>query len=542
MLNFSYAMEDGAIVMIDQFPDDLSPFSQGTAIDTDPISYFLPPQSSSSSTTADFSSMSATIDDNATSPFLSLFTLVSENPSNPTFSLFPQVSENVATFKPIGNNNPPPPPTVAEPSTDLCLSLPFTPDTSSTITTLHCSIGSQDSSALASSNCVAKRSLFQGPISISKSAEEKFVPVGMRKELTNNAKRQRLVIQPAAVPSTDLCLSLPSTDICLSLPSTPDTSSTITALQCSIGSQDSSALASSDCAAKRSLFQESNMGPISISKSEEEKFVPLRVRKEWTNNAKQHLIIQPVAVPSTALCLSLPFTPGTSSTITTPQCSTGSQDFSAMASSSCWVDVSDNCAAKRSLFEGPISISKSGEEKFVPVKKFTVRKESVNDAKRQRVIIQPVAAAAAREEGHWITKKLTKSDVNGASRLLLPRQEVKNYILPFLDEEKQAIICQDIRGIDVTVLDLDTETEHNLTLKKWSTDSFQLVKAWTTEFVKRRNLKQDDVISIRWEKNNSRFCFRVQMRNQVDGHSVQIFSLAEEKVEVISSLAINRNR
>ncbi|KAG5592429.1 hypothetical protein H5410_042943 [Solanum commersonii] len=100
-------------------------------------------------------------------------------------------------------------------------------------------------------------------------------------------------------------------------------------------------------------------------------------------------------------------------------------------------------------------------------------------------------------------EKLTRSDVNGASRLLLSRQDVNNYILP---------LC----GVDVTVFDMDTQTSHILTLKKWSTNSFHLVKAWTKDFVKRRNLKENDAISIRWEKSNSRFCFRVQMRDQVD--------------------------
>ncbi|KAF3648011.1 putative B3 domain-containing protein-like [Capsicum annuum] len=128
-----------------------------------------------------------------------------------------------------------------------------------------------------------------------------------------------------------------------------------------------------------------------------------------------------------------------------------------------------------------------------------------------------VAAAEGEEEGYRIIKSLTKSDVNGASRLLLPRQEVKNYVLRFVKEEEQTIICNEIRGVDVTVYDVDTHTEHILTLRKWpATNSFQLVKAWTREFVKRRNLKEDDVIWIRWETKNYRFCFGVHTRNQVD--------------------------
>ncbi|KAM3267150.1 hypothetical protein P3S67_032661 [Capsicum chacoense] len=198
--------------------------------------------------------------------------------------------------------------------------------------------------------------------------------------------------------------------------------------------------------------------------------------------------------PSIDLCLSLPYTPDT--TITTLHRSVGSSQHS---------------SAKRSLFR------ETGDEKFVPAKKIKVRKHSTpNNSKRPQAVV-PVAAATGEgeEEGHWIVKPLTKSDVNGASRLLLGRQDVKNYVLPFMKEEEQAVICNELRGVDVKVYDMDTQTVHILNLRKWATNSFQLVKAWTSEFVKRRNLKEDDVIWIRWDKNYYRFCFRVHMRNGV---------------------------
>ncbi|XP_049361627.1 putative B3 domain-containing protein At1g78640 [Solanum verrucosum] len=179
-----------------------------------------------------------------------------------------------------------------------------------------------------------------------------------------------------------------------------------------------------------------------------------------------------------------PSLPNTSSTA---QSSIDSQHSSSFASSSREVNALGNSAPKRSLLQ-----------EFIPLKKPKLTKES------------------NREEGHWITKKLTRSDVNGASRLLLSRQDVNNYILPFMNKEERIIICQQLCGVDVTVFDMDTQTSHILTLKKWSTNSFHLVKAWTKDFVKRRNLKEKDAISIRWEKSNSRFYFRVQMRDQVD--------------------------
>ncbi|KAG5592437.1 hypothetical protein H5410_042951 [Solanum commersonii] len=187
---------------------------------------------------------------------------------------------------------------------------------------------------------------------------------------------------------------------------------------------------------------------------------------------------------STDLCLSLPSLPNTSSTA---QSSIDSQHCCSFASSSREVNALGNSAPKRSLLQ-----------EFIPLKKPKLTKESNG------------------EEGHWITKKLTRSDVNGASRLLLSRQDVNNYILPFMNKEEQSIVCQQLCGVDVTVFDMDTQTKHVLTLKKWSTNSFHLVKAWTKDFVKRRNLKEKDAISIRWEKSNSRFCFRVDTRNQLD--------------------------
>ncbi|KAM3397293.1 hypothetical protein P3S68_000805 [Capsicum galapagoense] len=141
--------------------------------------------------------------------------------------------------------------------------------------------------------------------------------------------------------------------------------------------------------------------------------------------------------------------PSSSAAYTPVQCSIDSQDSSVLG----------NPSHKRCLFQ------ESGEEKFF--KKIKVTKDSTP------------------EERHWITKPLTKSDVNGCSRLLLPRREVKNYVLPFMDEEQQYTICNDSCGIDVTVFDVDTQTEHSLTFKKWN-GNFYLIKAWTAEFCKEK--------------------------------------------------------
>ncbi|XP_016469215.1 uncharacterized protein LOC107791634 [Nicotiana tabacum] len=216
--------------------------------------------------------------------------------------------------------------------------------------------------------------------------------------------------------------------------------------------------------------------------------------KHFVNNYPPSSTSSPL--PSTDLCLSVPGTIPETSTLPSN-------------SNSPNIINQDSCASKRLFHQpniGPVLKRKGEDRKLVPIKK-------------RRLLLRPVApaAAAAVEEEHWIIKKLTKSDVNGSSRLLLPRQEVTTYVIPYLDEQK-ATDCQKLCGTDVNVWDLDTQSEYSLTLKKWATDSFQLIKSWTPYFVKRRNLKEDDVIALRWDRNNSRFCFRVRSRHdhQVD--------------------------
>ncbi|KAM3397303.1 B3 domain-containing protein like [Capsicum galapagoense] len=345
------------------------PFSGDTAVThAESISYSRPPPPSSTSGTTSVVDLSFMLkEDDIDSPFLSLSLPFYENHSEPTLSLFPEFSENLSASKQIGNNSSPPSSTT--PVVDLSFMLED---------------DDIDSSFLSLSLPYYKN--LANP-TISSKVSKNYPNLATSKPIGNNT------IPPSSSTAA------PSTDLCLSLPDTPDTtSSTITTLHRTIGWQHSYA--------KRSFFQE------------------------------------------------------------------------------------------------------TGEDKFVPLKKIKVRKESTpNNPKRQ--------PAAEGGGGHWIIKPLKKSDVNGASRLLLPRQDVKNYILPFMKEEEQAVICNELNGVDVRVYDMDTQTEHLLTLKKWpATNSFQLVKAWTSEFVKRRNLKEDDVILIRWDKNNHRFCFRVHVRNQ----------------------------
>ncbi|KAK4432318.1 hypothetical protein Salat_0993900 [Sesamum alatum] len=100
-------------------------------------------------------------------------------------------------------------------------------------------------------------------------------------------------------------------------------------------------------------------------------------------------------------------------------------------------------------------------------------------------------------------KELTGSDVNGSCRCLLSKEFVRNHVIPFMNEN-QARDCQTKEGTKVNVRDEDEGTDHQLMLKVWSTNSFVLTK-WRGEFVRRRNLKANDVVGLRWDGSSFHF-------------------------------------
>nr|GMD70355.1 CDP-diacylglycerol--serine O-phosphatidyltransferase 1-like isoform X1 [Ipomoea batatas] len=131
--------------------------------------------------------------------------------------------------------------------------------------------------------------------------------------------------------------------------------------------------------------------------------------------------------------------------------------------------------------------------------------EGVIIAKRQKKVA--TGAVGNHNHHHWIQKRLSKSDVNLSSRLLLPKEEITKYVLPLMNMES-CRACQNKDGLRVKIWDLDTESEHELSLKQWVTGSFLLTSNWNKEFVKRRSLHEGDTISMCWDFENLRFLFR----------------------------------
>ncbi|KAM7494263.1 hypothetical protein LguiB_028872 [Lonicera macranthoides] len=118
-------------------------------------------------------------------------------------------------------------------------------------------------------------------------------------------------------------------------------------------------------------------------------------------------------------------------------------------------------------------------------------------------------------EDLWkIKKALTKSDVNSSCRLLLGKVPMEEQILPLMDKNC-ASDCRTKEGRRFAVLDIDTNTTHELELKLWSSNSFVMTSNWKKEFVNRRGLEEGDEIRLGYHE--SKFYFSLlKKRSSLD--------------------------
>ncbi|KAL3536473.1 hypothetical protein ACH5RR_004934 [Cinchona calisaya] len=105
-----------------------------------------------------------------------------------------------------------------------------------------------------------------------------------------------------------------------------------------------------------------------------------------------------------------------------------------------------------------------------------------------------------------IKKRLTSSDVNGSSRLLLPSNQVKQF-------KSMLQGCHPERGKYVIVWDVDTNSVHDLVLRQWKTKCFVLSRNWKRDFVRRRNLVVNDEVGLFWDQTTSMLQFSVTNKN-----------------------------
>lgn len=111
-----------------------------------------------------------------------------------------------------------------------------------------------------------------------------------------------------------------------------------------------------------------------------------------------------------------------------------------------------------------------------------------------------------RPELFQVKKVLQTSDIDGSSRLLLPKVQVEEHILPHVAMENRGAVDGD--GLEIGVWDLDTNTRHMLVLKRWkSSRGYVLTRNWTSDFVRRRSLTNGDQVGLRWDPERSRMEF-----------------------------------
>lgn len=109
-----------------------------------------------------------------------------------------------------------------------------------------------------------------------------------------------------------------------------------------------------------------------------------------------------------------------------------------------------------------------------------------------------------------IKKTLTSSDVNDLCRLMLKKTAVQEHILSKWGAAQRTAVMETEHGLSVSVLDINTDTVHELVFKKWrSSGSFVFTNNWVTQFVRRRGLKEGDKIGLHWDSEQSMFLFCV---------------------------------
>ncbi|XP_010242198.1 PREDICTED: B3 domain-containing protein At2g33720-like [Nelumbo nucifera] len=104
-------------------------------------------------------------------------------------------------------------------------------------------------------------------------------------------------------------------------------------------------------------------------------------------------------------------------------------------------------------------------------------------------------------ENPWVLKKtLTISYVDNLSRLMLKKVLVQAYILSFMEGE-QVEEVNNGAGTRVQIKDLDTGSDHELTLRMWpASKCYVLNDNWRESFVRRRELNAGDEIWMYWDR------------------------------------------
>ncbi|KAJ4941350.1 hypothetical protein NE237_000007 [Protea cynaroides] len=110
----------------------------------------------------------------------------------------------------------------------------------------------------------------------------------------------------------------------------------------------------------------------------------------------------------------------------------------------------------------------------------------------------------------WPVKKvLTARDIN-YSQVVMPRDQVEDFILPKLLLDEQNAINRGVQ-FPIRVRDLDSMTEHPLCL--WENgSSYVLTSGWSASFVRRRALQVGEEVGFCWDERLRMLRFTVLSR------------------------------
>ncbi|MED6211090.1 hypothetical protein PIB30_070208 [Stylosanthes scabra] len=145
------------------------------------------------------------------------------------------------------------------------------------------------------------------------------------------------------------------------------------------------------------------------------------------------------------------------------------------------------------------------------------KKPSPRDPKKRGCTGWECSTSLELYDNPWkIKKKLTKSDTGKLNRILFGSDLLENLMVPMLSVEAQRE-AECGMGTPIRVWDVDTMSMHHLILKRWASfKSYVLIGNWNKEFVRRRELKEGDVVGLHWD--SYRRCFNFSVLKRSDHH------------------------
>ncbi|OVA06719.1 hypothetical protein BVC80_7837g7 [Macleaya cordata] len=146
----------------------------------------------------------------------------------------------------------------------------------------------------------------------------------------------------------------------------------------------------------------------------------------------------------------------------------------------------------------------------------------------------------AADEGNWKIRRVLHPHDLTRDRILLPMWMVREFVLIHLDQEIVRAIDSGA-GYEVTVMDVDDNTQHQLSLVKKNGSYVLRGGAWRQNFVDRKQLKEDDVLGLNWDARLSVFTLTLLTKeNQAnEPEEVVLISSDSDDNQIDTELRLN---